>query len=67
MSRGETPETYNASNENPNATFVQPSVPSRSNEIPNTSKIGQPKLSLLRPPTQIRRSALPRPTTFTKR
>lgn len=53
-------------NENPNATFVQPlakAVPSR----PANSGIVPPKVSLLRPPNQIRRSALPRPSTATKR
>lgn len=74
MSRGETPETFAASNENPNVTYVQPSVkmsnvPSRLTAAANTSSgIVPPKASLLRPPNQIRRSALPRPAAFsTKR
>ncbi|XP_055296004.1 uncharacterized protein LOC129565299 [Sitodiplosis mosellana] len=72
LSRGETPETFTASNENPNATFVQPSaktsnVPSRSSAVAS-SGIVAPKASMLRPPSQIRRSALPRPAAFsTKR
>lgn len=74
MSRGETPETFAASNENPNVTYVQPSVkmsnvPSRLTAAANTgSGLVPPKASLLRPPNQIRRSALPRPAAFsTKR
>lgn len=70
LSRGETPETQTAATENRNETFVQPSNVSaaRMSLAGSTSKLAQPRLSLLRPPTQIRRSGLPRPTlTSTKR
>lgn len=76
LSRGDTPETYTASNESANATFLQPSakttsnVPSRSTASVGggSSGIAAPKVSMLRPPSQIRRSALPRPAAFsTKR
>lgn len=73
LSRGETPETHSTSNENTNATFVQPSVkttnvPSRASTVNGASGIIPPKLSLLRQPNPIRRSGLPRPAaTVTKR
>lgn len=65
MSRGETtPESYMASNENPNSTFVQPLAKAVNVPSSITSSNIQSKLSLLRPPTQIRKSGLPRPTAF---
>lgn len=73
LSRGETPETFTASNDNANATFVQQSqkmscVPSRAATMNGGSGIAPPKLSLLRQPNPMRRSALPRPAaSITKR
>ncbi|XP_031624070.1 dentin sialophosphoprotein [Contarinia nasturtii] len=74
LSRGETPESFAAANESTNITFVQPSlaktsnVPSRLSTANGNTGLVQPKLSLLRQPNQIRRSALPRPAAYsTKR
>lgn len=75
LSRGETPETFVSSTDNVNATFVQPSIkPAATTNVPVSrqtlangggavSGIVPPRVSMLRPPTQIRRSALPRPST----
>lgn len=80
LSRGETPETFVSSTDNVNATFVQQSTKATTN-MPVSSRqtlangggavsgIVPPRVSMLRPPNQIRRSALPRPSTaaMTKR
>lgn len=58
LNRGETPESHQIP-----VTSAQSSTVTS-----NGGKAAQQKASLLRPPTQIRRSALPRPTTtLTKR
>lgn len=78
LSRGETPETFVSSTDNVNATSVQPSIKPAAAATTTTnlpvsrqtlangggaSGIVPPRVSMLRPPTQIRRSALPRPST----
>lgn len=68
LNRGETPEFAGASNAN--STFVQPAVkaPSSSSApAANGNNTGIPRPSMLRPPTQIRKSGLPRLSAIPKR
>lgn len=70
LSRGETPESF-ATPLDVNATFVQSSVkttsnvPSRSVTANGGSGMAPPRMSLLRQPNPVRRSALPRPAAST--